>query len=370
MRKFQIYGALLTLAVLFFIPLDARADIVVPEDDSSAVILAYNRIGEDAYPDNSLRTDQFMAHLGELTRGEYTVMALPDIISAVQNGETLPPKTVAITFAGAYKSILTNAIPALVERGLPFTVFYASDHADADVQQHLNWDDLRTLRETGLVTFGLLPAAYTRLAGESDEEILRQINKARTRHREELGLESTLFSYPFGEHSKRYKDIIRDQGFTAAFGLHSGAIHPGADFYALPRFSMTQSHGDTERFQLVANALPLTVSDIEPHDPYLTADAQPAIGFTISETLASKISALSCFVSGQSQPGIEKLGKNRIELRLAEPLTEERVRINCTIPARKENGTERWRWLGMLLVNKVQDEASAAGITPSAGELP
>lgn len=354
------------IAALLLLPALAAAEPLT-EDRFSGVILSYNRIGEDAYSATNLRIDQFDEHLNALKSGRYNVIAMPDILMAIENQTPLPPRTVAITFSGAFKSAYENAIPKLIEANLPFTIFYASDHADADAGQHLNWSELKSLKQNNLVTFGLLPASYVRLSGQSDTEILRQINKAKTRHRENLGTDAKFFSYPFGEYSARYKALIKEQGFTAAFGLHSGTVHPAADKLALPRFPMTEPYGNLERFELVTSALPLPVKEIEPQDPYLS-DGMPAIGFTANESLSDKLSGLMCFVSGQERPALEKLGENRIELRLQEPLSEERTRINCTIPEGKEN----WRWLGMLLVHKTQNqEGTNTEISiPQPGVLP
>ncbi len=322
-----------------------------PNGDSAAVILTYHRVGEDAYPDTNIRTDQFRAHINELEDDGYTVLPLPDIVLALKNNTELPDKTIAITFEGAYRSALKNALPILLEKQIPFTVFFASDHADSNAQQHMNWADLRRLNRHEFVTTGMHPASYTRLAGESNEEILGQINKARLRFREKLKQEPKLFSYPFGEYSLPYRNLIEAQGFNAAFGLYSGTASAKSDIFALPRFTMTESYGDLERFKLVTNALPFPVSSIEPKDPYLTTN-YPAIGFSVPDTLANDLSALSCFVSGQKQPVIEIPGEGRVELRLHAPLPEGRTRINCTLPLpHKKDDTPRWRWFGMLLVN-------------------
>ncbi|MCB1532549.1 MAG: polysaccharide deacetylase family protein [Alphaproteobacteria bacterium] len=324
----------------------------LPVDESSAVVLSYSRIGEDAYAATNLRLDQFHEHLEEFKSERINVMPLPEILTAVSAQTPLPEHTLAITFSGAFKSAYENAMKPLLEADIPFTVFFASDNADTDAGQHLNWKELKALSENPLVSFGLLPASYTRLSAEDDSEILRQINKARTRTREELAIEPKIFSYPFGEYSARYKTLIKDQGFTAAFGLHSGSIYAGADMYALPRFSMTERYGNLDRFELVMNALPLPATEIEPQDPFLE-NTMPAIGFTVTPALAENLGNLSCFISEQNAPTIEKLGENRIELRLHEALSEERTRVNCTIPA----GDDRWRWLGMLLVLRENAES-------------
>lgn len=333
----------------------ALAGAAIPEDNASAVILAYHRIDEDAYPDSSLRADQFAEHIQTIIDDGYNIMTLPAIIAALKKGENLPPQTLAITFEGGFRSAYENAVPLLLEKKIPFTVFFASDYADNESDQHIGWDELKSLAGYENVTLGILPAAYMHLSDAPREEILSHLNKARARYREKLGGEPQFFSYPFGEISLAFKNIVKEQGFTAAFGQHAGTASIGSDLMALPRFTMTEIYGDLERFQLVATALPLPAQDVEPADPLLDNE-NPVIGFSLPSSLAPEASALSCFVSGQAQPKVEILGENRVELRLAEPLSEERTRVNCTVPGPQSNAETQtgWRWFGMMLVAKTE----------------
>ncbi len=347
----NILSALTGLLLLLCSPAGSiHAQALYPFDQSSAVTFAYHRIGEDAYPDTNLRIAQFESHVTELLEGSYTVMALPDILNAVKDGIVLAPKTVALTFEGGHRSVLDRALPLLLENEIPFTVFVATDKADWNSPNYLNWDDLRKLKRHKNVSIGIHPAAYTRLTDAPREEILRQINKARSRYREELGEDPKLFAYPFGEYSAAYHEIIASQNFLGAFGQHSGVIHSEADFLALPRFAMTESYGGLERFRLTAHAMPLPVRDVQPKDPHLSGDT-PAIGFTVSPDLKEGLDKLSCFISGHGKPAMEKIGDSRIELRLNYPIEEDRTRVNCTMPGPVSDPGEpaRWRWFGMLL---------------------
>lgn len=327
-------------------------------DSHAAVIFAYNRIGEDAYPDTSIRTEQFIAHIRELSEDGYTVKPLPEIVEALKNGLPLPPKTVAITFDGGYASIAQRAIPLLEESNLPYTIFVSPSRLDSGSTQYMNWKTLRSLHKSSLATIGLHPADYTRLQDKSEEEIKRQINSARTRLREELNITADLFAYPFGEYSAAYRKIIEEQGFTAAFGQQSGTAYPGEDILALPRFPMTEQYADTARFRMAAAALPLPVTDRYPATPNIgSAGNPPQIGFTIAEFLTPNLDKLSCFISGQPRPQMEILNEKRIELRPAMAFEDSRIRINCTLPA-PPSGPDmqpRWRWLGMLLTRPETD---------------
>ncbi|MGB4057322.1 MAG: polysaccharide deacetylase family protein, partial [Alphaproteobacteria bacterium] len=348
MRSFYfVWAVLLSLAFCQ----SAMAAISLPEDRHSAVILAYQRIGEEAYPDNNLLEEQFLDHVKEFTNGGYTILPLAAIIDAAKNHRELPPRTLAITFEGAYKSALGKAIPELLKNNIPFTIFYSSGQIDGNSEQMMGWSELKSLSNNAGVSLGILPAAYARLADKPGDEIKRQINKARMRHREVFGNEPEFFSYPFGEYSLAYKNIVAHSGFKAAFGLHAGSVYDGSDFLALPRFSMSERFGNIDRFRMIAASLPLPAIDIEPQDPHLGTDT-PSIGFSVPLSLKTELKNLSCFVSGQPQPDIQTLG-NRVEVRLTATPNGERLRVNCTMPGPMdtEHDTEQWRWLGMILTS-------------------
>lgn len=329
----------------------------IAQDERAAVIFSYHRVGEDEYPGNNIRREQFESHIRELRRGQYNVMPLPAIIDALRAGERLPPRTVAITFDGGYRSILEAAVPLLLRHNLPFTVFIATDNVERPSPEYMAWDEVRRLARNDLVTVGLHPATYQRLHHAPQEELLRQLNTARASFRDRLGHEPRLFAYPFGEYSKAYRDLIAAQGFDAAFGEQSGVAHDGADVYALPRFVMTESYGDLDRFLMTAHALPLPVTDVSPADPRLD-NAKPAIGFTVDPALKAGLKNLSCFAAGQGRPEIQIAGETRVELRLEKAFTTDRPRINCTMPgpAAAPGEEERWRWFGMMMNLPTTDE--------------
>jgi len=316
----------------------------------SAVILAYQHIGEDAFPDTNIRLEQFEAHIKELQNGDYNILPLNDIVTSLKEQKTLPANTIALTFDGGYYSVYEHAIPLLLKNDMPFTLFLATDHLEHDSTRYMDWGDLKRLKKNKLVTFGLHPASYTHLVDSPEKEITRQINKAKTRFREKLNLEPLLFAYPFGEYSASYRNIVETSGFQFSFGLQSGVAYDGADMLALPRFTMTESYSSLDRFRLVVNALPLPVTDIKPRDPHLSSN-NLAVGFTIDKALIGSLNKLACFTSDQARPHIEIISNNRIELRFEEAFENKRIRINCTMPGPRSEPDETpiWRWFGLLM---------------------
>jgi hypothetical protein len=348
MRRFLILLAALS-GLIQVAPPHAKA-AALPEDPFTATILAYHRIGEDAYPETNLTLNQFTNHLDAITAGDANVMALPDILDHWQAGTPLPENTIAITFEGAYRSAYENAMLPLIEKKIPFTILYAASntpHKSNENSEHLDWKTLKSLEKNKNITLGILPAEPTRLSNKDETGIREAIYQSIAKHKDIFKTAPQIFSYPFGEYSALYKSVIVNGGFKAALGLQSGAAHNHSDLFALPRFSMTERFGSLERFHLVTKAMPLPAYDIAPEST--TGDASSltnTIGFSVPEILSPELKNLSCFVSGQEEPHIEILG-NRVEIRPKTTISG-KTRINCTLPFYKKRETF-WRWQGFIL---------------------
>ncbi len=352
----MILGAIFTCTLLW----SAAASATIPEDKSSAVVFVYQRIGEDAVPQGNISIEQFEEHISELKKGGYSVLPLSKIIDAVKSNTPLPPKTVAITFEGAYQATLANAVPLLDDAQMPFTVFFSSDELDDSSTGHMTWDQLKKLKKDKLAGLGILPATYEHLVNQTPEKSAELINRAVSRYREMLGEEPDFFAYPYGEFNNALRKQIGGYKFKAAFGQQSGVVYNGADLTALPRFTMTDEYGDLDRFLLTAHALPLPVIDVVPDDMVITQNP-PTIGFTITPELTN-LAKLSCFASDTGKLPLTHIDNNRIEIRLTEALTDRRTRINCTLPNETFTAGEQpnWRWFGMLLTSpSVEEEATA-----------
>ncbi len=316
---------------------------------TSAVVFIYHRFGEDSLPLTNIRVSQFEAHLTELSSGGYHVLPVPEILSALQEGRALPERTVGITIDDGFYSVYTEAFPRLREAGFPFTVFIATDSVDSGSENFMNWDQVRELATHG-VTIGAHTASHLYMVNVSTSENREEIARSNVRFREELGFIPELFAYPFGESGQRVSALVKDAGYEAAFGQHSGAIYSGSDFFNLPRFAMNEKYGGIGRFRLVANALSLPVSDQLPTDMVL-ATGNPLVGFTVDEKI-QRLDRLACFSSAGSKTTVENLGGRRIEVRFAEQLPLGRSRLNCTLPG--PDG--RWRWLGIMFLRRPPPE--------------
>lgn len=318
---------------------DARAQSDADSARPHAVLFVYSRFGEAAYGSN-IGLDSFEAQLAEFAG--YHVLPVPEIIAALAAGRPLPPNTVGLTIDQAYRSVYTEAWPRLRAARLPFTLFVSSDTIDRAGDGYMTWAQLRELADAG-VGIGDQTASYAHLLRQDDGYVRGQIARGAERIRAELGVEPTLFAYPYGEATPAARSLAREAGFLAAFGQQSGVAHAKGDLFWLPRFPLIDGFGGMERFRLAAQALPLAVTDLTPSDPVLIENP-PNFGFTV-DPLAGDLSRLACFASGQGAVPVERAGDRRIEARFSHPLPPGATRINCTLPT----GDGRWRWLGAQL---------------------
>ncbi|MEO5338729.1 MAG: polysaccharide deacetylase family protein [Magnetospirillum sp. WYHS-4] len=308
--------------------------------DSAAVVM-YHRFGDNRYASTNIRLDQFEEHIRELKSGPYKVLPLPEIVAALKEGRALPDRTVAITIDDAFATVYREGWPRLRKAGLPFTFFVATDHLDSGSPEHVTWAQLREMVAGGGVTVGHHAASHASLAQEGPERAKAEIEKANGRFRTELGQVPELFSYPYGETGQAVTQVVRDSGFKAAFGQHSGAFDGKPEWFYLPRFALNETYGTLDRFRQAVNSVALPVADITPVDPLIVGANPPPIGFSVGPVAAS-LDSLRCFASHEGSVGLIRLGESRVEVRLRKPLPPGRSRLNCTLPA----GEGRWHWFG------------------------
>lgn len=319
-------------------PLRADQEMVAQSGDAtSAVVFMYHRFGEGEYPSTNITMEQFDQHVKELTSGPYTVMGVPQIISALADGNGLPDRTIGITIDDAYRSVYEKAWPVFREHNLPFTVFVSTEQLDSGYANYMTWDMVRELSKAG-VTIGGHSQNHAHLPDFDIDRIKAELTNSAARFKEELGYVPDIFAYPYGEASDAVIAAVKEAGYRAAFGQQSGAMHTKSDFMYLPRFALNEHYGAMDRFNLAANSLPLVVSDVTPADYTLTRNP-PAFGFTLAESAPS----MNCYPS-EGEPTMSRLGEERVEIRLDGPVSSGRWRINCTAMG----PDSRWRWFGML----------------------
>ena len=185
----------------------------------SCVILYYHSVPE------SQRT-LFAKQLDQLRRHAKT-MALNDRKGVDHGG-----RYVAVTFDDGFENFYEQAVPELVKRGIPATMFVISDAIGKTFgpsgcsEKMMSLEQLRNLPD--LVTIGSHTLSHPFLPSIALDEAVREIALSRKYLELQLNCKVLLFSFPFGAFNKKLVDICREAGYESVFST-------------LPRFAFVKS---------------------------------------------------------------------------------------------------------------------------------
>lgn len=307
-----------------------------------AVVLMYHRFGEDDVPSTSIRLGQFEAHLEHLARGGFTVWPLSRVVAALRGGSAIPDRTVAITVDDAYGSVASEGWPRLKARGWPMTLFVATDAVDAGQGRIMTWDQIRRLRDEG-VEIGGHGAAHAHMPFLDADTRRADLDRSAARFRAELGAVPDIFAYPYGEYSLELMHDVRNAGYVAGFGQHSGVASADRDAFDLPRFAMNERYGTLDRFRMAVAARALPVTGATPVEIVATAGTRPDYAFTVAD---GRTDGIACYHSTAGEKVALTVDGARIGFTAPGPLPKGRSRFNCTRPG--PGGS--WFWFGRQFV--------------------
>jgi peptidoglycan/xylan/chitin deacetylase (PgdA/CDA1 family) len=154
-----------------------------------------------------------------------------------------PPKSVAVTFDDAWRSVLERAYPILSRLETPATVFVPIDYPDRDgtmswpgvdrwlggphegEMRCLSWSELRDLADKGW-EIGSHSCSHPRLTTLADDELGRQLRESRAACEREVGSPCESFAYPYGDCDERVIAATGAAGYSGAGALES-KLTPG-----------------------------------------------------------------------------------------------------------------------------------------------
>jgi peptidoglycan/xylan/chitin deacetylase (PgdA/CDA1 family) len=304
-----------------------------------AVILVYHHVDASTPRSTSVTPDRFDAHLRTLEDGGFSVVSLDSVFAAVTSGESVPDKSVVITFDDAYESVYTTAWPSLAQRGWPFTIFVSTYSVEQGYRPYMSWEQITEMAAAG-VGIGnhghLHDHALHPAPGESADERLarfkRNIEDAEQLMQQRIALKPTVFAYPYGEYDLATEAVVADLGLNGV-SQQSGVFYSGDRSTSAPRFPIATGTDSDQAFNLRINALPLPVQLIEP-----VRVVKPGTRPDLRFRLPIETAPLNCFVNGEASPPVNNRGTFTVST--PKPLPVGRSKTTCT--ARHESGAYRW----------------------------
>jgi poly-beta-1,6-N-acetyl-D-glucosamine N-deacetylase len=314
-------------------------------DDFGIISLMYHRFEENKYPSTNIKILDFKKHL-EIIKKNNINFINPKNFDAELSGNKKQRK-ILLTIDDGFLSFYKNAWPILKENKIPFILFVSTREVGSF--NYMNWAQIKEISENEFVEIGNHSHTHEYLADENNDVIEADIKKSISIFKEKLGKNSYFFSYPFGEYSVNFKNIIKDLGFKYAFGQHSGVIDETKNFFELPRFPINEKYGELKRFTSLTKTLPFKYVNIFPEEKYLLYDNNPPkvkIEFYKNIKNLKSINCYSNEANKWRKSEISFISDNILQIFIDEKFEGERGRINCSL--QDLNGF--WRWLGIQFV--------------------
>ena len=314
-------------------------------EDFGIISLMYHRFEENKYPSTNIRINDFKEHLKIIEENKIKFINPKDFENELKINKS--QRKILLTIDDGFLSFYENAWPILRDRKIPFILFVSTREVGAF--NYMTWEQIKQISKEDFVEIGNHSHTHEYLADENNETIKKDIKKSITIFKENLGQNSIFFSYPFGEYSNDFKNIIKSFGFKYAFGQHSGVIDETKDFYELPRYPINEKYGEINRFKSLTKTLPFKYKKIYPEEKYLLQSKNPPIVKIEFYDNIKNLQSVGCFSNEGNkwrQSDVKFENYNTLIINIAEKFAGERGRINCSL--RDPSGL--WRWLGIQFV--------------------
>jgi len=188
----------------------------------SSAILCYHSFDETgglfATPPRTFRWQ-----LAALLDAGLRVVPLSDVVHV--------PGSVAITFDDGHRNFLDHALPVLVERKIPATLFVVSGYCGRAA--FLSWSELREVAAAG-VEVGAHTVLHRSLPALSEPEVLREMRDCCAAIEDHIGQPVLSFAYPYGHSSPPVREIAARE-FQRACGSALALIDAHSNPFNLPR---------------------------------------------------------------------------------------------------------------------------------------
>jgi poly-beta-1,6-N-acetyl-D-glucosamine N-deacetylase len=305
----------------------------------------YHRFEENKYPSTNIKILDFKNHLEVIKKNNIKFINPTNFEKELTDKKK--HRKVLLTIDDGFLSFYNNAWPLLKKEKIPFILFVSTREVGSF--NYMTWEQIQEISKEDFVEIGNHSHTHEYLVDENNETIKADIQKSIDIFIKKLGKNSEFFSYPFGEYSVNFKNIIKNFGFKYAFGQHSGVIDETKNFYELPRFPINEKYGELKRFNSLVKTLPFKYKKILPVEKYLLDDKNPPkvkIEFYDNINNLKSITCYSNEADKWRKSEISFITNNVIQVSINEKFIGERGRINCSL--RDPSGF--WRWLGIQFV--------------------
>jgi peptidoglycan/xylan/chitin deacetylase (PgdA/CDA1 family) len=230
--------ARLSILLLLLAPLTLAAQSAPADDFGTATLAPWTRsiVCPVLYAHEVVSQPVMRRFLVGLLQAGYHPTSLASVDAAMSDVADTPPGCIVLTFDDALLSQYLNAMPVLLDMGVP-AVFFALPGFGDGVHRYMGVAELQALAPAGFEV-----EAHTcnhpnlpLLARRNIDAFFAEVQDCKTILEGITGEPVNFIAYPFGSFDLTVLEAVRRFGYRAAFTTRSSAVLTANSPYTLPR---------------------------------------------------------------------------------------------------------------------------------------
>ncbi len=182
----------------------------------------------------SVTPEVFDRQLEYLEKNEFSTITLDQFYSALIGKESLPEKSIVLTFDDGYKDAYTYALPLLEKHHLKGVAFVITQAVGTS--EYLTWDQIREMDKSGVFEIESHTLTHPELPKLSHKKMKKELEESKKILEEKIEKPIEFFCYPYGRYSK---EIVKEAGYKGAFTTHYGTTHTLPSIFETTRVRLT-----------------------------------------------------------------------------------------------------------------------------------
>jgi len=168
-----------------------------------------------------------------LVKNGYTALSAEDLANALLTYHQVPEKSIVITIDDGYDDNYTYAFLDAKKYHLIMNFMIPSGLIDKP--GYMNWDHLKEMNESPYARIYNHTATHAPLGLLSQKEIDDELSSSSAAFTANLGLDNTVFTYPYGSYNDLAVEMVQKHGFIAAYTTVAGRRQCRSEIMTLHR---------------------------------------------------------------------------------------------------------------------------------------
>jgi peptidoglycan/xylan/chitin deacetylase (PgdA/CDA1 family) len=175
----------------------------------------------------------FEEQMSYLASSGYTALSADQLVEALLNREELPQKSIVITIDDGY--IDNYAYAFLMAKKYHLIMNFMIPTGLIGKPDYMTWDHLKEMAGSEYAKIYNHTDSHAPLGLISKEQIETELTQSKEFFKEQLGMDTNIFTYPYGSFSPLAIEELKDHGFIGAFTTNSGREQCTSEIMTLHR---------------------------------------------------------------------------------------------------------------------------------------